>query len=42
MDARGFATAQARTWWAPAPWRWGDTVLVAAAALPIAVAVLVR
>ncbi|HET7762369.1 MAG TPA: ATP-binding cassette domain-containing protein, partial [Phycicoccus sp.] len=42
MDARGFATAQARTWWAPAPWRWGDTVLVAAAALPVAVAVLVR
>jgi energy-coupling factor transport system ATP-binding protein len=42
MDARGFATARARTWWAPAPWRWGDTLLVAAATLPFAVAVVVR
>lgn len=42
MDARGFATARRRTWWAPAPWRLRDTVLLAAAALPVAAAVLVR
>ncbi len=42
MDARGFATALARSWWMPAPWRWRDTVLVALAAVPLAVAVLAR
>ncbi len=38
MDARGFATAYRRTWFAPAPWRPGDSALVAAAALPALVA----
>ncbi len=28
MDARGFATATERTWAEPAPWRWGDSLLV--------------
>lgn len=42
MDARGFATAQRRTWWAPAPWRARDTLLVALAALPLVAAVTVR
>lgn len=42
MDARGFATAQARTWWAPAPWRTADTVLVVLAGLPLLVAVVAR
>ncbi|MEO7422388.1 MAG: ATP-binding cassette domain-containing protein, partial [Ornithinibacter sp.] len=42
MDARGFATAQARSWWKPAPWRWGDSLLVALATVPLAVAILVR
>ncbi len=42
MDARGFATAQSRTWWAPAPWRWRDTALVVLAALPLVVAVVAR
>jgi energy-coupling factor transporter transmembrane protein EcfT len=28
MDARGFATAGDRTWAEPAPWRWGDTLLL--------------
>jgi energy-coupling factor transport system ATP-binding protein len=42
MDARGFATAIARSWWMPAPWRWRDTVLVALATVPLAVAVLAR
>jgi energy-coupling factor transport system ATP-binding protein len=40
MDARGFATAQRRTWWSPAPWRLGDTVLVLVAALPLVLAIL--
>jgi energy-coupling factor transporter transmembrane protein EcfT len=31
MDARGFATAQQRTWAMPAPWRVGDSVLLAIA-----------
>lgn len=38
MDARGFATAQRRTWAEPAPWRPGDwlllTLALALAALP--------
>jgi energy-coupling factor transport system ATP-binding protein len=38
MDARGFATAYERSWAAPAPWRRRDTLLVAASALPLAVA----
>ncbi len=42
MDARGFATAQRRSWWAPAPWTRRDTVLVALATLPLLVAVLAR
>ena len=42
MDSRGFATARARTWWAPAPWRWGDTLLVLLATVPLVVAVTVR
>ena len=39
MDARGFATAQQRTWWAPAPWRLRDTALVLLATVPLVVAV---
>lgn len=42
MDARGFATAVARSWWMPAPWRWRDSVLVALATVPLVVAVTVR
>ena len=42
MDARGFATATARSWWMPAPWRVRDTVLVALATLPLVVAVVAR
>ena len=42
MDARGFATARARSWWMPAPWRWRDTLLVALAVVPLVVAVVVR
>ena len=38
MDARGFATAWSRSWWLPAPWLWRDTVLLALATLPLAVA----
>lgn len=40
MDARGFATAARRTWFAVAPWRWPDTLVVLASLLPIAVAVV--
>jgi energy-coupling factor transporter transmembrane protein EcfT len=32
MDARGFATAQRRTWAEPAPWRRGDWLLLTLAA----------
>ncbi|MEO6790171.1 MAG: ATP-binding cassette domain-containing protein [Ornithinibacter sp.] len=42
MDARGFATAQARSWWKRAPWHWGDSLLVALATVPLGVAILVR
>lgn len=42
MDARGFSTAYRRTWWAAAPWRSADTVLVLASLLPLAVALLAR
>ena len=42
MDARGFATARRRTWWAPAPWPPRDTLLVLLATLPVVVAVLAR
>nr|WP_240920864.1 ATP-binding cassette domain-containing protein [Phycicoccus endophyticus] len=42
MDARGFATAQRRTWWAPAPWRRADTALVVLATVPLVVAVVAR
>ncbi len=40
MDSRGFSTAYRRTWWAPAPWRSSDTVLIVASMLPLAVASL--
>lgn len=40
MDARGFASATRRSWFAPAPWRLADTLVVAGALLPIAAAVL--
>jgi energy-coupling factor transport system ATP-binding protein len=42
MDARGFSTAYRRTWWAAAPWRAADTLLVLASLLPLAVALLAR
>jgi len=42
MDARGFATATARSWWMPSPWRPRDTLLVALATVPLVVAVLAR
>jgi len=42
MDARGFATAQSRSWWLPAPWRVRDTLLVALATMPLVVAVTAR
>ena len=42
MDARGFATALARSWWMPAPWRGRDTLLVALGTVPLVVAVLAR
>jgi len=42
MDARGFATAQSRSWWLPAPWRVRDTLLIALATLPLVVAVTAR
>ncbi|WP_427384072.1 ATP-binding cassette domain-containing protein [Janibacter sp. G56] len=40
MDARGFATAQRRTWAGTAPWRRADSILVGLALLVVAVAVL--
>ncbi len=40
MDSRGFAGARRRTWFAPAPWGWADTVLLLLAALPLVVAVV--
>jgi energy-coupling factor transport system ATP-binding protein len=40
MDARGFATAYRRTWAAAAPWRTPDTLVVAAALVPLVVALL--
>lgn len=42
MDARGFASAHDRTWWAPARWRPADTVLVLLSAVPAALAVAAR
>ena len=42
MDARGFATVRRRTWFAPARWRGRDTLLVAVALVPVAVALLAR
>ena len=42
MDARGFATARARSWWMPAPWYWRDTLLVVLSTLPLLVAVTAR
>ena len=40
MDARGFASASRRTWFAPAPWRRADTLVVVGALLPVVVALL--
>lgn len=40
MDARGFASASKRTWFATAPWRLADTLVVMASLVPIAAAVL--
>ncbi|WP_035904557.1 ATP-binding cassette domain-containing protein [Knoellia subterranea] len=40
MDARGFASAFRRTWFASAPWRWADTLLLIGAAVPIVAAVV--
>ena len=42
MDARGFATAQARSWWMPAPWYRRDSLLVVLATVPLVVAVAAR
>jgi energy-coupling factor transport system ATP-binding protein len=42
MDARGFASASKRTWFAPAPWRPADTLVVLGSLLPIAAALLRR
>jgi energy-coupling factor transporter ATP-binding protein EcfA2/energy-coupling factor transporter transmembrane protein EcfT len=42
MDARGFATALARSWWMPAPWRWRDSLLVALGTVPLVVGILAR
>ena len=42
MDARGFATAVARSWWMPAPWHARDTLLVALGTLPLVVAIVAR
>jgi energy-coupling factor transport system ATP-binding protein len=39
MDARGFASASRRTWFAAAPWRLADTLVVLGALVPVAVAV---
>ncbi|MFW5471352.1 ATP-binding cassette domain-containing protein [Knoellia sp. CPCC 206435] len=39
MDARGFASASRRTWFAAAPWRLADTLVVLGGLVPIAVAV---
>ncbi|MEO7269101.1 MAG: ATP-binding cassette domain-containing protein [Knoellia sp.] len=41
MDARGFASASRRTWFATAPWRLADTLVVLASLVPIAAALLV-
>jgi energy-coupling factor transporter ATP-binding protein EcfA2/energy-coupling factor transporter transmembrane protein EcfT len=38
MDARGFASAQRRTWAEPVPWRRADVVLLLGASLPAVVA----
>ncbi|MFW5473508.1 ATP-binding cassette domain-containing protein [Knoellia sp. CPCC 206450] len=40
MDARGFASASRRTWFASAPWRWADTLLVVGSVVPLVVAAL--
>lgn len=42
MDARGFASASKRTWFATAPWRWADTLVVLGALIPITVAIFVQ
>lgn len=41
MDARGFASASRRTWFAPAPWRRADTLLVVLSLVPLVVAAVV-
>lgn len=40
MDARGFASASRRTWFAAAPWRRADTLVTLGALVPIVAAVL--
>ncbi|MFC7490898.1 MULTISPECIES: ATP-binding cassette domain-containing protein [unclassified Knoellia] len=40
MDARGFASASRRTWFATAPWHLADTLVVLGALVPIAAALL--
>jgi energy-coupling factor transport system ATP-binding protein len=40
MDARGFASASRRTWFAPAPWRRADTLVTLGALVPVVAAVL--
>lgn len=40
MDARGFASASRRTWFATAPWRRADTLVVLGSVVPIAAALL--
>ncbi|CAN7288105.1 ATP-binding cassette domain-containing protein [Knoellia sp. LjRoot47] len=40
MDARGFASASRRTWFAPAPWRRPDTLVALASLVPVVVGVL--
>ncbi len=40
MDARGFGTAYRRTWYAAAPWRVADSLVVLGGLVPLAVALL--
>lgn len=42
MDARGFASATRRTWAEPAPWRWGDTLVLCVAVVLAALPWLLR
>ncbi len=40
MDARGFGTAYRRSWYAAAPWRVADSLVVMAGVVPLVVALL--